>query len=142
MEMFLAPLPIVYTNRNLFVLQEYSHVDDFNNRNNFLTITLLKQGYQCQKLRKAFSKSYYQHSESIVKCNICLKTLLQQSRSEPVFYVDLVYEFKRIVVKPNFSDQFKKIIKRYKRVEYNMDIMRQVVNQITVDNSSLMTAMT
>ena len=41
-----------------------------------------------------------------------------------------------MVGKPNFSDQFKKIIKRYKRVGYKMDIMRQsaclVVNQITV----------
>ena len=41
------------------------------------------------------------------------------------------------VGKPNFRDQFKKFIKRHKRVEYNMDIMRQsaylVVNPITVD---------
>ena len=57
--------------------------------------------------------------------------------SEPVFYGNLVYEFKRIVGKPNFSDQFKKIIlKCYKRVGYNMDTMRQsaslVVNSIKV----------
>ena len=30
---------------------------------------------------------------------------------EPIFYGDLVYKFKRIAGKPNFSDQFKKIIK-------------------------------
>ena len=60
----------------------------------------------------------------IVKYNICLKTLLQQGIPEPVLYGDLVYKFKRIVGKPNFSDQFKKIIKRYKRMGYNMDIMR------------------
>ena len=29
---------------------------------------------------------------------------------------DLAYKFKRIVGKPNFSVQFKNIIKRYKRV--------------------------
>ena len=56
--------------------------------------------------------------------------------SEPIFYGDLVYKFKRIVGKPNFSDQFKKIVKRYIRVGYNLDIMRQsaclVVNPITV----------
>ena len=49
---------------------------------------------------------------------------------------DLVYKFKRIVEKPNFSDQFKKIVKRYIRVGYNLDIMRQsaclVLNPITV----------
>ena len=54
-----------------------------------------------------------------------LKTLLQQCISEPIFYGDLVYKFKRIVGKPNFSDQFKKIVKRYVRVGYNLDIMRQ-----------------
>ena len=55
---------------------------------------------------------------------------------EPIFYGDLVYKFKRIVGKPNFSDQFKKIVKRYIRVGYNLDIMRQsaclVLNPITV----------
>ena len=35
----------------------------------------------------------------------------------------LVYKFKQIVGKPNLSDQFKKIVKRYKRVGYNLDIM-------------------
>ena len=52
-----------------------------------------------------FSKFYYRHSELIVKNNICLKTLLQQGISEPVLYGDLVYKFKRIVGKPNFSDK-------------------------------------
>ena len=87
-------------------------------------------------IRKAFSKFYHRHSELIVKYNIGLKTLLQQGISEPIFYGDLVYKFKRIVGKPNFSDQFKKIVKRYIRVGYNLDIMRQsaclVVNPITV----------
>ena len=35
-------------------------------------------------------------------------SLLQQSISEPVFYGNLVYKFKRVVGKPNLSDQFKK----------------------------------
>ena len=62
--------------------------------------------------------------------------VLQQGISEPIFYGDLVYKFKRIIGKPNFSDQFKKIVKRYIRVGYNLDIMRQsaclVLNPITV----------
>ena len=41
--------------------------------------------------------------------------VLQQGISEPLFYGDLVYKFKRIVGKPNFSDQFKNIVKRYIR---------------------------
>ena len=35
----------------------------------------------------------YRHSELIVNYNIGLKTLLQQSLSEPKFYGDLVYKF-------------------------------------------------
>ena len=59
--------------------------------------------------------------------NIDFQTLklLQQGISEPIFYGDLVYKFIRIVEKPNLSDQFKKIVKRYIRVGYNLDIMRQ-----------------
>ena len=58
------------------------------------------------------------------------------SFTKNIFYGDLVYKFKRIVGKPNFSDQFKKIVKRYIRVGYNLDIMRQsaclVLNPIMV----------
>ena len=113
-----------------------SNVDDFNNRNLFLTAKLLKQGYRYHKIQKAFSKFYHKHSELIVKYSIGLKTLLQQGISEPIFYCDLVCKFKRIVGKPNFSDQLKNIVKRYIRVGYNLDIMQQtarlVLNPITV----------
>ena len=99
-------------------------------------LSYINQGYRYHKIRKAFSKSYHRHSELIVKYNFGLKTLLQQDISEPLFYVDLVYKFKQVVGKPNFSDQFKKIVKRYIRVGYNLDIMRQsaclVLNPITV----------
>ena len=53
------------------------------------------------------SKFYYRHPERIVKNNICLKILLQQGRSEAVFYGDLVYILKRIVGKPSFCYQLK-----------------------------------
>ena len=55
----------------------------------------------------------------IVKYNIGLKILLQQGKSKPIFYGDLVFKFKRIVGKPIPSDKFKKIIKRYNKVGYN-----------------------
>ena len=102
----------------------------FNNKNLFLTAKLLIQGYRYHKISKAFSKSNHRHSELIVKNNVGLKTLLQQGISEPIFYGDLVYKFKRIVGKPNFSDQFKNIVKRYIRVEYNLNIMRQSACQV------------
>ena len=129
---------MVYIFLSLFMFFDgvCTNVDDFNNRNLFLTAKLLKQGYRYHKIRKAFSKFYHRHSELIIKYNIGLKTILQQGISEPIFYGYLVYKFKRIVVKPNFSDQFKKIVKRYIRVGYNLDIMRQsaslVINPINV----------
>ena len=56
--------------------------------------------------------------------------------TEPIFYGDLVYEFKRIVEKSNSSDQVKKIVKHYKKVGYILDVMRQsawlVWNPITL----------
>ena len=48
-----------------------------------------------------------------------------QGISVSVFYNNLVYKFKRIVGTSCFSDQLKKIFKRYERVGYNMIIMRQ-----------------
>ena len=110
----------------------------YSNRNLFLTAKVLKQGYRYHKIQKAFSKFYHRHSELIVKYNIGLKTLLPQGISEPIFYGDLVYKFKRIVRKPNFSDPFKRIIKLYIKVGYNLDVMRQyaclVLNPIMVSS--------
>ena len=125
----------VYISQLIRFARVCSNVDDFNNRNLFLTAKL-KQCYRYHKIRKAFSKFYHRHSELIIKYNIGLKNLLKQGISEPIFYGDLVYKFKRIVRKPNFRDQFKMIVKRYIRVGYNLDIMRQsaclVLNPITV----------
>ena len=81
-----------------------TNVNDFNSRNLFLTAKLLKQGYRYHKSRKAFFKFYHRHSEGIVIYNIGLKTLLEQGKSVPIFYDYLVYKFKRIVGKPNFSN--------------------------------------
>ena len=73
----------VYISNLIRFARVCSNVDDFNNRNLFLTAKLLKQGYRSHKIRKAFSKFYHRHSELIVKYNIGLNTLLQQGISEP-----------------------------------------------------------
>ena len=115
-----------------------SHVADFSARNKSLTAKLLQQGYRYHKLRKTFSKFYRRHYELVSKFNVGLKTLLHQGLSEPEFYGDLIYKFKKIVGRADFSDQFRKIIVRYKRTGYNINIMRQsaclVFNPITVNN--------
>ena len=89
------------------------------------------------KLRKAFLKFYRRHYELISKFNVGLKSLLHQGLSEPEFYSDLVYKFKKIRGMTDFSDQFRKIIMRYKRIGHKINVMRQsaclVINPITVD---------
>ena len=56
---------------------------------------LLQQGYRYHKLRKTFSKFFRRHYELVSKFNVGLKTLLHQGLSEPEFYGDLVYKFKK-----------------------------------------------
>ena len=115
-----------------------SHVADFNARNKSLTAKLIQQGYWYHKLRKTFSKFYRQHYELVSKFNVGLKTLFHQGLSEPEYYGVLIYKFKNIVGRADFSDQFKKIIVCYKRIGYNINIMRQsaslMFNPIMVNN--------
>ena len=63
--------------------------------NKSLIAKLLQQGYRYHKLRKTFSKFYRRHYELVSKFSVGLKTLLQQGLSEPEFYGDLVYKFKK-----------------------------------------------
>ena len=128
----------VYISQLIRFARMSSHVNDFNARNNCLTAKLLQQGYRYHKLRKTFYKLYRRHYELVSKFSVGLKTLLHQGLSELEFYGDLVYKFKKIVGRADFSDQFRKIIVRYKRIGYNINIMRQsaclVFNPITVNN--------
>ena len=87
-----------------------SNLSDFNCRNKALTTKLLRQGYRYFKLHKAFSKFYRRHSALVEKYSVSLKTLLQQGISEPKFYGDLVYRFRTIVEKSNFSEQFRNLL--------------------------------
>ena len=100
----------VYISQFIRFAKGCSNINDFNNRNLFFTAKFLQQGYRYHKIRKAFSKFYHRHSVLIVKYNIGLK-ILQHGISGPIFYGDLVYKFKRI---PNFSDQFKRVIRYLK----------------------------
>ena len=85
-----------------------------------------------ENIHKKKGGSYY-----VVSANKASSVTLQ-GLSEPEFYGDLVYKFKKIIGRADFSDQFRKIIVRYKRIGYNINIMRQsaclVFNPITVNN--------
>ena len=62
---------------------------------------------------------------------------MQQGICKPEFYGDLVYKFKKVIGYPNFSNLFKRIVNRFKRAGYTLDIMQQtaclVFNQIMVE---------
>ena len=87
----------VYISQLIRFARVSSHVADFNARYKSLTAKLLQQGYRYHKLRKTFSKFYRRHYELVSTFNVGLKTLLHQGLSEPEFYSDLVYKFKKIL---------------------------------------------
>ena len=66
-----------------------------------------------------------------------MRKFLQQGISEPEFYGDLVYRIRKIMGKSNFSEQFRKLINRYKRIGYNPYVMRKtaclVINPTSAD---------
>ena len=115
----------VYISQLTRFARVYSYVADINDSNKSLTAKLLQQGYRYHKLQKTFSKLYHRHYELVSKFSERLKPLLHQGLSELEFYGDLVYKFKKIGGRADFFYQFKKIIVRYKRIGYNINIMRQ-----------------
>ena len=88
---------VVYISQLIRFARASSNLSDFNCRNKALTVKLLRQGYHYFKLRKVFSKFYRRHSALVENYSFSLKTLLQQGISEPEFYSDLVYRFRKIV---------------------------------------------
>ena len=125
----------VYISQLIRFTRASSNLSDFNCRNKALTAKRLRQGFCYFKLRKAFSKFYRRHSALVEKYSVSL----QQGISEPEFYGDLVYGFRNIVGKSNFSEQFRKLINRYKWIGYSPDIMRQTA--CLVETQSLLMAM-
>ena len=134
----------VYISQVIRFVRASSNLTHFNYRNKALTAKLLRQGYRYNKLRKAFSKFYRRHRYSalVEKYNVSLKTLLQQGIPEQGFYENLVYRFRKVMRKSNFSEQFRKLIYRDKKIRYCLDIMRQtaclVINPVIVDGYALL----
>ena len=52
---------------------------------------------------------------------------MQQGICNPEFNGDLVYKFKKIIGNPKFSNLLKRIVNRFKRAGYSLDIMRRTV---------------
>ena len=93
-------------------------------------------------MSKGVFEFYRRHSALVGKYVVSLKTFLQQGTSGPELNGDLVYIFINILGKPKFSEQFRRLINRYKRIVCSLHIMCQtaglVFNPITVDGYSLL----
>ena len=128
----------VYISQLIRFARASSYVADFNSRNKLVTQKLLKQGYRYHLLRKTFSKVYRIYYDLISKFQVGFKSLLRQGLSEPEFYGDVVYKLKKIIGSNNFSAQFIKIISRYKKIGYNINVLHQtaclLLNPNTVGN--------
>ena len=117
----------VYISQLIRFARVSSHVDDFNTRNKVLTAKLLRQRYTYHKVRKAFQN--FMHFDTVSKYNVGLKTVLLQGLSEHEFYGDLVNKFRKIIGKNDIPYHFKKIIVRFKKIGYNIDVLRQTACQ-------------
>ena len=115
----------VYISQLIRFASASSYVTDFNTCNKLLTKKLLKQGNRYHKISKTFSKFYRRYYVLISKFQTGLKSLLRQGLSEPEFYGDLVYQFKKIDGCNNFSAQFIKINSHYKKIGYNINVLQQ-----------------
>ena len=121
-----VPLVVyIYVSQLIRFARASSHVTDFNNRNKFFAAKLHKQGYRYHKLCKAFSKFCSNQIELIEKYHVSLKQLMQQGISNLEFYGNLVYKFMQIIGNPNITDLLKRIVNRFKRAGYTLDIMWQ-----------------
>ena len=76
----------IYISQLIRFARASSQVNDFNNRNNFLTAKLLKQGYWYHKLRKAFSKFYCRHFELTEKYHVSQSAI---QNSMEIWYINL-----------------------------------------------------
>ena len=60
------------------------------------------------------------------KYNVGLKTVLLQGLSEPKFYGDLMYKFRKVIGKNDFPYHFKKTKLFFKKKNgNNIDVLRQ-----------------
>ena len=73
----------------------------------------------------------------LYKYYFSLKNFLQQGIYNPELYEDLFYKLTKILENPNFSDPFKTVVNLFKKVRYDLNLMRQtaclVFNPIMVD---------
>ena len=112
-------------------------VDGFGARSGVLTAKLLRQGYGCRGLRRAFSEFYRRHFYLVSGCSVGLKTLLLQDLSGPGFCGGLVCRFGRVRGGYGFPCRFGRMVFRCRGIGCGMGVLRRaaclVVGPVGVD---------
>ena len=125
----------VYISQLIRFARNCIHVTDLNARNKCLKAKLLQQGYRYHKLCTMCSNFYRRHYGLISKFNVGLKTFYLRAFWNQNF---LVYKFKKLLGRNDFSFQFRIQNTRCRRIGYNLNVMRQsaclICNPIMVDN--------
>ena len=112
----------VYISQLIRFARVSSYVDDFNNRNLFLTAKLSKQGYRCHKIRKAFSKFYHRHSELIVMLLYDCKSISDDLRNTERKQSQTVIEMN------GKKEEINKAKKRLRQKEDSLSTARRVLS--------------
>ena len=84
----------------------------------------LHPGYRIYRLHRVFY--------DLEQFRLDLKSLLRQGLTETELYGDLVYKLKKIICSNNFSAQLIKIISRYKKIGYDINVMQRTACLVTV----------
>ena len=141
-----APAYGIYMSQLVRYARACTKVDDFNERNLFLTNKLLRQGYLFHKLRRTFAKFYHRNKSLLHKFNSNLKTFLTDGVAHPEFYSDVINKLRKIKGKDGFNNSFIKIIKKFHKRGYKLDTLRlttyEVLDPYTVDNYHFLFACT
>ena len=77
-------------------------------------------------MSKAFPTFYRRDFDLVSKYNVGFKTLPLQGCSDPEFYGDVVYNFRKNG-KNDCPYHYKKIIARHKKIGYNIDVLQRTV---------------
>jgi hypothetical protein len=134
-----APSYGIYVSQLIRFARACSNVNDFNERNIFISSKLVKQGYRYHKLQKYFIKFYNRNFDLISKYNSDLKILLRLGISHPGFYGDVIYKLRKSSGYGNLSAVFTKIIKRFIKRGYGPTFLRHtaclVFNPLQMDTT-------
>ena len=100
----------------------------FHSKNLQIPSKLLTQGYRYHKLRKTFGNFYRSYFELLSKFGaISFQEYVSKGITHPVFYGDLVYKLRRVKSDSNFISSGSKIVKRFRRRQYDSEIIERTI---------------